>query len=80
MKSSDFIFDFVDVFYCKCRKINLNCGGPFIDYSEWIKNGKATINPVNHNDKCYQYNSKVALNHEETGKNLQRISVFTLRK
>ena len=50
MKSSDFIFDFADVFYCKCRKINLNCGGPFIDYSEWIKNGKATINPVNHND------------------------------
>ena len=31
-------------------------------------------NPVNDDDKCFQYDATVALNHEEIGKNLQRIS------
>ena len=38
------------------------------------KNKNATINPVNDDNKCFQYAAKVALNHEELGKNSQRIS------
>ena len=40
----------------------------YIDSPDWIKNKKATINPINEKDKCFQY----ALNHEEIEKDLQR--------
>ena len=31
MKSNDFFFDYVDLLYCKCHKISLNCVGSYID-------------------------------------------------
>ena len=27
MSDCDFLFDYVHLLYCKCHKINLNCGG-----------------------------------------------------
>ena len=51
----------------KCHKIDLNRGGLYIDSLGWIKNKKAT-NPINYDDKCFQYAAIVALNPEETGK------------
>ena len=69
MKGSEFAFDYVHLLYYKCHKINPNHGGPYIDSVDWIKNKKATINPINKKDnKCFQYSVKVVLNHEETGK------------
>ena len=47
------------------------CG---IDSPEWLKNKKATINPKNNDDKCFQHVVAVALNHEEIKKGLQRIT------
>ena len=54
MKGSDFVFDYVYLLYYKfyllyykCHKINPNRGGSYIDSPDWIKNIKATINPVN---------------------------------
>ena len=42
---------------------------------DWIKNKKATINPINKKDKkCFQYAVTVVLNHEEIGKNSERIT------
>ena len=38
MKGSDFIFDYVNLLYYKCQKINLNCGRSYIYYPDWIKN------------------------------------------
>ena len=49
-------------------------GGSYIDSPDWIKNKKTTINPINDNDKYFQYAATVALNHEEIGRNSQRIS------
>ena len=43
MKGSKFVFDYVYLLYCKCHKINPNCGRSFIDSLDWIKNKKATI-------------------------------------
>ena len=61
--------------YYKCHKINLNRGGLYIDSSDWIKNKKATINPINKNDnKCFQYTVTVALNYGRTKKDPQRIT------
>ena len=37
MKSSDFIFDYIDSLYYKCHKVNLIRGGSYIDSTDWIK-------------------------------------------
>ena len=47
MKCSEFVFDYVHLLYYKCHNINLNHGRSYIDSSDWIKNKKATINPLN---------------------------------
>ena len=49
--------------------INPNRVGSYIDSPDWIKNKKATINPINkkHNEYFY-YVLTVALNHEKIGK------------
>ena len=43
MKGNNFLFDCVDLFYCKCH-IYLNGIGPYINYPKGIKIIKATIN------------------------------------
>ena len=45
MKHSDFVFDNIDQWYCKYHKISLNCCRSYIDFPDWIKNKKVTINP-----------------------------------
>ena len=47
MKGSEFVFDYVQLLYYKCHKINLNHGGLYVDSPDWIKNKKATINSIN---------------------------------
>ena len=47
MRGSDFVFNYVQLLYYKCHKINLNRGGSYIDSSDWIKKQKS-------NDKFYQ--------------------------
>ena len=65
MKGSKFVFDYVQLLYDKCDKINPNRGGSYIDSSDWIKNKKATINPINKKyNKCFQYAGSVGLNHK----------------
>ena len=39
-----------------------------------MKNKKPTINPINEDDKYFQYAATVALNDEEIKRNPQRIS------
>ena len=41
VKGSDFIFDYIDSLYYKGQKVNLKCGGSYIDYFDWIKIKKA---------------------------------------
>ena len=60
--------------YYKLHKISLNRGGSYTDSPKWLKNKKATINPKNHDDKCFQYAITVALNHEQIKKDTQRIT------
>ena len=47
MKGSEFVFDYINLLYYKCIKIKPNHGGSYIDCLEWIKNKKATKNPIN---------------------------------
>ena len=65
MIGSDFIFDSVQLMHYKCHKVNFRRDGSYIDYLDWIKKKKATINPKNKDEKCFQYAETVALNYEE---------------
>ena len=56
----------------KCNKVNFRRGGSYIDSPDWIK--KATINPKNTDDKCFQYAAAVTLNYEEIKWNPERVS------
>ena len=47
MKRSEFVFDYIHLLYYKGHKINTIRGRSYIDSPEWIKNKKATINPIN---------------------------------
>ena len=74
MRGSEFAFDSVDLLHDNLHKISLNRGGSYIDSPKWLKNKKATINPQNNDDKCFQYALTAALNYEQIKKNPQRIS------
>ena len=77
MRSSDFVFDYLHLFYYKCHKINPNCGGSYIYiYSaDWIKDKKASKNNVNKKgNKCFQYVVTIVLNHEKIKRDPQRIT------
>ena len=54
MKGSDFIFDSVQLMYCKYHKVNFICDDSYIDSPDLIKKKKATINLKNMDDKCFQ--------------------------
>ena len=68
MRGSEFIFDSVNLLYYYLNKTSLNRGKLYIDSPKW-----QTVNPKN-NDKCFQCNSTVALNHQNIKNNPERIS------
>ena len=74
MRRSDFIFDSVQLMYYKCHKVNFGCGDSYIDSLDWIKKKKATINPKNKEDKCFQCAATVALGYDEIKWNPERVS------
>ena len=74
MKGSEFEFDGIHLLYYDFNKISLNRGGSNIESAKWIKDKKSTINTKNNDYKCFQYAVTVALNHDKTNKNPQRVS------
>ena len=73
MRRSEFAYYSVDTLYYNINKVSLSRGGSYIDSPKWLKNKKATINPKNKDDKCFQYALTVALNYEKILKDSQRI-------
>ena len=55
------IYDSVDALYYNLNKVSLSRGGSYINSPKWLKNQKATINPKNNDDKCFQYALTFAL-------------------
>ena len=74
MRGSKFIFDSVDALHYDLNKISLSRAGSYIDSPKWLKNKKATINPKDNDDKCFQYTLAVALNYEQIKDHPERIS------
>ena len=65
MRESEFIFDSVNLLYYNLQKISLNRkGSSYIDSPKVLKNKKATINPKNIDNNCFQYALAVALNYQ----------------
>ena len=65
MRGSGFIFDGVNLLCYKCHKLNFKRNGSYIDSPDWIKRKKATLNPKNKDDKCFQYAAMVELKYGE---------------
>ena len=74
MKGSDFVPDSVDFLYYHLHKTSSKRGKPYVDSPKWLKNKKATINPKNNDDKCFQYAIIAALNHEKIKNHPEGIS------
>ena len=71
---SNFVFESVKILYYHIYKINLKRGKSYIKSPEWILNKRATINPKNKDNKCFQYSITVALNHQNIENHPERIS------
>ena len=66
MRGSEFVFDSIDLLHYDLHKISLNrCRS---------KNKRASVNPKNNDDTCFQYAVTAALSHEQIKKNPQTIS------
>ena len=74
IKGTEFIFDSVDLLYYHLQKTSLRKIGPsYIDSPKWLKNKKATINPKNNDNNCFQYATIAALNHKQIKDHPKRI-------
>ena len=56
------------------HKIDLKRGKSYIKSGEWIFNKRATVNPKNKDNKCFQYSITVVLSHQKNGNNPERTS------
>ena len=71
---SDYTFENVDILAIHFHNIKLKRGKSYIKSPEWISCKKATINPKDKDNKCFQYSITVALNHQEIENHPERIS------
>ena len=67
-------FESVDLLSYHIHKTSLKRGKSYIKSPEWILNKRATINPKNKDNKCFQYSITVALNHQNIENHPERIS------
>ena len=71
---SGFVFESVDLLSYHVHKTSLKRGKSYIKSPEWVLNKRATINPKNKDNKCFQYSITAALNHQNIGNYPERIS------
>ena len=71
---SNFVFESVDLLSYHIHKTSLKRGKSYIKSPKWVINKRATINPKNKDNKCFQYSITVALNHQKIESHPERIS------
>ena len=74
MKGFDFIFNGINYLYYDLNRITISKGGSYIESPKWLKDKKCTINQKNADNKCFQYDTTLALNFNNIDKHHQRIS------
>ena len=70
---SVFVFKSVDLPSYHIPKTSLKRGKSYMKSPEWIINKRATINPKNKDNECFQYSTTVALNHQNIDSHPERI-------
>ena len=74
IKRSEFIFDRVVLLYYHFQKISMKrTRSSYIDSPKRLKNKKATTNPKNNDDNCFQYSTNAALNQKHNKYHPERI-------
>ena len=71
---SNFVFESVDLLSYHIHKTSLKRGNSYIKSPKWILNKKATINPKNDHDYCFEYSIVIALHHKKIKNHPERIS------
>ena len=71
---SNFVFESVDLLSYHIHRTSLRRGKSYVKSSEWLINKRATINPKNKDNKCFQDSIVVALNHQNIESHPERIS------
>ena len=72
MKGSVFIFDSVNLLYYHLQKTSVKrTRSSYIDSPKCLKNKKATMNPRNNDNKCFQHALTVPLNYQNIKKTLK---------
>ena len=72
---SGYVYDNVEVLGIHFHRVEVKRGSSYIESPEWLKNKNATIHPQKTKDnRCFFYAITIALNHQNIGKNPQRIS------
>ena len=71
---SNFVFESVDLLPYHIHKASLRRRNSYVKCSEWLINKRATINPNNKDDKCFQYSITVALNRQNIENHPERTS------
>ena len=64
----------IDLLCYHIQKIDLKRAGSHIHLLEWLKNKKATINPKNNDNNCFQYALTATLSHKQIKSHPERIS------
>ena len=72
---SGFVFKSVDLLSYHVHKTSLKRGKSWIKSPEWLINNRATINPKNKDDKCFQYSVTVSLNHQNIRNHPERKNI-----
>ena len=70
MRGTESVHDSINLLYYHLQKIGLKRDGSYIDSPKWLKNKRATTNPENNDDNCFQYALTVALNHQNIEKKM----------
>ena len=60
MRRSDFVFDLAQLMHLKCHRVTFKRSGSYIHSAAWLKNKKATIDPQDRDNKCFQHAATVA--------------------
>ena len=74
MRGSDFVFDYLESLNYIFHKIDIKRSGSYTEVPKWINNKKASINPQNKDDKCFQYAVKIALNYDMIENHPERLN------
>ena len=74
MRGSDFKFNVVNYLFYDFNRVRTRKGGSYIESPKWLKDKKCTVNQKNNDNKCFQYATTLALNHDKINKHPQRIS------